>query len=155
MSFQATEQERRLANIAQLGVVEDVAYDTPPRARVRIGALLTGWLRMGARRAGDAVESWSYSPGEEVLVIATSGDLSQGVIVCALANQMTPATAGAGIYRTSYPGGVVIEIAGGAVNITAPADVNVNGDVIAGKISLKTHVHEDVVPGTMDSGGPK
>ncbi len=154
-NFDTTENDRRLANVAQMGVVEEVNYANPPRARVRIGDLLTGWLRMGTARAGDAHESWGYSLGEEVLVVATSGDLRQGVIVCALANGGNVANASEGTYRASYPGGVTIEIADGAINITAPGNINVNGDVIADGISLVTHVHGGVTPGAANTAGPQ
>lgn len=150
-----TEHDRRLSNIVQMGVVEEVEYSNPPRARVRIGDLLTGWLRMGTPRAGDAHQSWGYSVGEEVVVAATSGDLAQGVIVCALANGKNAGQAAPGTFKTVYPGGVVIEIVGGSVHITAPGNVIVNGDVIADGISLKTHVHGGISVGPADTGGPK
>ena len=46
-------------------------------------------------------------------------------------------------------------ISGGSVTITAPGNVTVNGDVIAGGISLKTHVHGGISPGPADTGQPK
>lgn len=153
--FDTGMNDMRLANMAQMGVIEQVDYANPPKARVRIGELLTGWLRMGARRAGDAHESWAYSPGEEVLVVSTSGDFRQGVIVCAIANGTNSANASAGTYHAVYPGGVSITISGGSVNITAPGNVMVNGDVIADGISLKTHVHGGILPGPAKTGGPE
>ena len=153
--FEAEQNDRRLANLAQMGVVEEVKYSNPPKARVRIGELLTGWLRMGTRRAGDAHESWAYSVGEEVLVISTSGNMAQGVIVCSLANGANAAQAAAGTFKTTYPGGEIIEIAGGVVTITAPGNVIVNGDVIANGISLINHVHGGIAPGPADTGKPK
>jgi len=41
-----------------------------------------------------------------------------------------------------------------AMNISAPSNVNVTGDVIADGISLKTHVHSDVQSGKSDTGQP-
>ncbi len=152
--FEAEQNDRRIARIAQMGIVEEVKYSNPPNARVRVGELLTGWLRLGTRRAGDAHESWAYSVGEEVLVIATSGNLAQGVIVCALANGANVAAAAAGKFKTTYPGGVIIEVSGGAVNITAPGNVNVTGDVIANGISLINHVHPGDGSGPGDTGKP-
>ena len=152
--FDTIENDRRLANIAQMGVVEEVKYSNPPKARVRVGELLTGWLRMGVRRAGDAHESWAYSVGEEVLVVSTSGNMAQGVIVCALANGANVAQAAAGKFKTTYPSGEIIEIAGGVVTITAPGNVIVNGDVIANGISLINHVHPGDGSGPGDTGKP-
>lgn len=153
--FDSRENDRRVGNIAQMGVIEQVNYASPPKARVRIGELLTGWMRMGTRRAGDAHESWGYSVGEEVLVISCSGDFRTGAIVCALANGQNPSEADAGVYKATFPGGVVITISGGNVDITAPGNVTVNGDVIADGISLKEHVHGGVLSGPSDTGGPK
>lgn len=153
-AFDTQENDRRLANIAQMGVVEEVKYTNPPKARVRVGKLLTGWVRMGTRRAGDAHESWAYSVGEEVLVVSTSGNMAQGVIVCALANGTNAAQAAAGTFKTTYPNGVIIEITGGAVNIVAPGNVNVTGDVIANGISLINHVHPGDGAGPGDTGKP-
>ncbi len=153
--FDTRENDRRLANLAQLGVVEEVRYSNPPKARVRMGELLTGWVRMGTRRAGDAHESWGYSVGEEVLVVSTSGEFRNGVIVCALANGNNPAQAVDGVFKTVYPGGVEITISGGNVDIAAPGNVTVNGDVIADGISLKAHVHGGIKPGSGNTAGPK
>lgn len=125
--FDTTENDRRLANIAQMGVVEEVKYSNPPKARVRVGELLTGWLRMGVRRAGDAHESWAYSVGEEVLVVSTSGNMAQGVIVCALANGANAAQAADGVFKTVYPNGVEITISGGNVEITASGNITLKG----------------------------
>lgn len=41
-----------------------------------------------------------------------------------------------------------------AMNITAPSNVNVNGDVIADSVSLKTHVHGGVTSGPSTTGQP-
>ena len=157
-SFAQNEIERRLANIAQMGVVEEVDYSNPPTARVRIGDFLTGPLRMASRRVGDAVESWAYSVGEEVLVIATSGDLSQGVIVCALPNGANPAHAVAQNYKISFPGGLILEVKDGAFNFTGDINivgqVSVNGDVIADGISLKNHTHGGVAAGLANTEAP-
>jgi len=127
MDFDTTENDRRIANIAQMGVVEEVNYASPPKARIRIGGLLTGWMRMGTRRAGDAHESWGYSVGEEVLVVSTSAEFRNGVIVCALANGKNPAQAGDGVFKTVYPGGVVITISGGNVEVVASGNITLKG----------------------------
>lgn len=41
-----------------------------------------------------------------------------------------------------------------AVNVVAPSNVNVTGDVIADDISLKTHVHSGVTSGPSNTGEP-
>lgn len=153
--FDTAQNDHRLANIAQIGVVEQVNYNNPPKARVRIGELLTGWVRMGSPRAGDAHVSWGYSIGEEVLVVSTSGEFRNGVITCSIANGQNTAQAAEGTYKAVYPGGVEITISDGNIDITAPGNITVNGDVIADGISLKTHVHGGITPGPSDTGKPK
>lgn len=178
-TFEQTETERRLANLAQIGVVAEVELGATPKAKVRMGEFVTGWLRMGTRRAGDASESWAYSVGEEVLVISTSGDFAQGVIICAIANAQNPAAAEEGAYKIGFPGDVVLEISGGVVFIDAPGgavingdtqitgdvqitgmvdvtgEVEVSGDVTGNGISLATHKHGGILPGGATTGGPQ
>ncbi len=43
----------------------------------------------------------------------------------------------------------------GPINIVADGNVNITGDVVADGISLKTHVHSDVMSGLSDTGPPK
>lgn len=130
-------------------------------ARARVKAKPPRQRALGTPRAGDAHTSWGYSVGEEVVIAANSGDLRQGVILCALANGQNAGQAAAGSYRVTFPGGVVIGIAGGAVSITAPGNITitgtviVTGDVIAEGISLITHTHGDVMPGTSSTGEPQ
>lgn len=150
-----TNADAAISNLVRIGIVEEVATDNPPRARVRCGDFVTGWMRMGTSRAGDAHQSWPYSVGEEVVFVAMDGDLRHGAIICALPNAGNPSHAVAGVFKAVFPGGVVVEINGGAVHITAPGNVIVNGDVIAGGVSLKTHVHVGVIAGPATTGGPR
>lgn len=172
--FDAQEGDRRLSNVIEMGVVEQVDYSNPPRARVRIGDALTGWLRMGTPRAGGNTDWSVYEPGEEVLIAASSGELRNGVIVCAINNGTNTAKAssadirridlgdgsyvihdrGSGNLTLNATGDISI-VSGGSVTITAPENVTVNGDVIADGISLKTHVHGGISPGPADTGQPK
>jgi hypothetical protein len=50
-------------------------------------------------------------------------------------------------------GGVTIDIKDGEVNITA-SKVKVSGDVLAGNVSLRNHVHSGVKAGPDNSGPP-
>ncbi|WP_224825768.1 phage baseplate assembly protein V [Cognatishimia sp. MH4019] len=129
--FETTENDRRLANIAQIGVIEEARYTSPPKARVRVGELLTGWLRMGQLRAGGDKDWIVYEPGEEVLVVSTSGNLTQGVIVCAINNGANQANAGSSdVRRTDFGNGSFIEHdrTSGKLSINATGDI----DIIAG-----------------------
>lgn len=138
MSFEEQELDRRLANLAQIGVIEGVRLSNPPSARVRIGDALTGWFRMGTDRAGPDKTWHPYEDGEEVLAIATSGDLSTGVIVCALYNGTNTAKANsANVHRIDYADGGFIEHDRAAGKLT----VNVKGpvDIVAGRtVNIKS-----------------
>ena len=173
MTYEMTEIERRLANMVQTGIVTEIDYGGQPRAKVRIADFETPWLRMGMRRAGDAVESWAYSPGEEVLVMSPSGDLAQGVIVCAIANGANAAAAEPEYYQVTFPDGASVEVDHGTMTLNAPGGLIVNGDidatgnvtitgeveasgdVVGQKISLASHTHGGVLPGGATTGAPQ
>jgi phage baseplate assembly protein V len=171
MTMEATEGDRRLSNIVQFGTVEEVDYASGT-ARVRMGDVVTAPLPMVALRAGGN-RSWApYEIGEQVCLLAPSGNLSGGVIFGALFSEAAPANgASADLHRTTYANGAVIEydraanhfrmhLAGGSVEISAPGGlsitgtVTVAGDVIADGISLKTHKHGGVSPGGALTGVP-
>lgn len=170
--FEVAESARRMAQMIQIGTIDSVDY-TAARARVKIGALITAPLPMLTTRAG-ADRVWdAYTVGEQVAVFAPVGDLAQGLIMGAIYSAANAANGDrATLHRRSYADGTVVEydqdagalavqLAGGAVTLTAPGGVNITGtvtvagDVVADGISLKTHVHGGVVAGPADTGGPK
>lgn len=171
-SFEAAELERRFASLVCSGIVSEIDYGGQPRAKVQIDDFETPWLSMGMRRAGDAVESWAYSPGEEVLVMSPSGDLTQGVIVCAIANGTNAAAAEPAFYKVTFPNGACVEVDGGTMTLNAPGglvingdidatgdvtitgEVEASGDVVGQGISLSSHTHGGVLPGGANTGGP-
>jgi phage baseplate assembly protein V len=82
---------RRMANIIRIGTVVEVDY-AKAVARITIGELKTTWLPW-ILRAGDD-QSWhGVDIGEQVLVLAPSGDLAQGVILPSL-HKETPVCQG-------------------------------------------------------------
>lgn len=129
--FDTKENDRRVGLVIEMGVVEQVRYSNPPQARVRIGDLLTGWLRMGTMRAGGDKDWAVCEVGEEVLIACTSGELRNGVIVCAIFNGQNPANASsADICRTDYGNGSFVEHnrATGKLTVSATGDI----DLLAG-----------------------
>ncbi len=87
--FQATELDRRLANIVRLGTVEQADY-AKARIRVRCGDMLTGWLPWLTTRAGKDITWWAPDIGEQVVVLSPSGEPAQGVVLVAVYQNSSP-----------------------------------------------------------------
>lgn len=148
-NLSSAEVERRLASFMRIARIVDV---DPGSARARVtfgGETESAWLPFTTARAGGA-RVWSPPVvGEQVVVMAPDGNTAQAVIAGSLpSDQFPPPSSDGSTYQINLPGGVSISVAGGAVHITAPGGVIVNGDVVADGISLKTHRH-----GGVDRGG--
>lgn len=153
--FALAELERRLANVVRYGTVTSV---DPINARAKVtfgGETESAWLQFSTSRAGGA-RVWSPPvTGEQVMVFSPMGDTAQGVIMGSLPNAAFPAPSGDGAtYQIDLPGGVSIAVSGGSIEISAPGNIIVNGDVIADGISLKVHVHSGVMAGGATTGQP-
>ena len=111
--------------------------------------------------------TWSPpSPDEQVLLLCPEGDIAGGVILRGLFSNARPAPASDENPQIHGPAGLVITLTPDGLRIAAPAGVAIEGnvaitgtltaseDVIGGGISLKTHPHGGVQPGTGQSGGP-
>ncbi len=108
-----------LGGIARIGRVVEAAADDPadpgdiPRVLVQIGGISAGsyvrnWMPWTTTRAGLDGEWWAPEQDEQVLVIAPSGNLTQGVIVGSLYRGALTFDAGAGdiTARDPIPGAV-------------------------------------------------
>jgi phage baseplate assembly protein V len=178
-SFAQTETERRLANIALIGVIETADYSaSPATARVRVGELLTGDLAMATTRAGPDRDWHPYEIGEQVVILCPSGEPANGVIIAALNSDAAPNTRGRESVRSvNFADGaqvvydrdahhMTVNLAHGSIEIIANGGVNIIGDitltgkmtasddVIAAGISLKNHKHQGVQAGGAVSGKP-
>ena len=142
MSYAAAEADRRIANIAMLGVVSAVEAGSG-RASVTVGDLTSPPLLVAQLRAGGLSFWWMPSVGEQVLVICPSGDLAQGVIAGSVFAGNAP-SGDAGI--------PMIELQGGRMVING--DLIVTGDVIASGKSLVNHRHGGVATGGSQTGKP-
>jgi len=90
MNFKIADLFRRFENLINEGQISAANYDDN-LYRVKIGEIETGWLRCLTLRAG-ADKSWHpVSVGENVLVLSTSGELANGVILPALFTGANPA----------------------------------------------------------------
>lgn len=83
---------RRLANLLRLGTVAEADYGRA-RARITIGALKTDWLPWITLRAGPDATWWAPEVGEQVLVLAPCGNLSQAVVLGSIYQSAHPAPA--------------------------------------------------------------
>lgn len=99
---------RRLANTLRLGTIEQVDHPAA-RVRVRSGEILTTWLPWFTWRAG-ATSSWSApTVGEQVLILAPSGDLAGAVVLPAIYTDAHPAPSNSPTQHvTRYPDGTTI-----------------------------------------------
>lgn len=99
---------RRLANTLRLGTIEQVDHPAA-RVRVRSGEILTTWLPWFTWRAG-ATSSWSApTVGEQVLILAPSGDLAGAVVLPAIYTDAHPAPSNSPTQHvTHYPDGTTI-----------------------------------------------
>lgn len=154
MSFASAEADRRIGNLVQIGRV--TAVDGDGTARVKIGDLDTRPLPVAALRAGGMQVWWMPTPGEQVVVLAPSGDMARALIVASLMAGNEP-SADVAVPMIDLRGGdlvlrghVRIE---GTLHMTG--DITSDADVIASAISLVNHLHGGVLSGPADTGGPK
>lgn len=101
--------DRRLANIISFGAVEDLD-EANAQVRVRAGEILTDWLPWVTLRAGEDRTWWAPEPGEQVVILAPSGELAQAVVLPAIYQDAHPAPANVRtVHRLEYADGTFIE----------------------------------------------
>ncbi len=130
---------RRLANVVRVGTVAEADY-APALLRVDLGDLTTDWLPWLTRRAGGDVDWWAPEVGEQVVLLAPSGELAQAVVMPALYQSATPAPADVEtVRRTTFADGTTVEYDRAAHHLT----VTVAGPSaqVAVEIDGEAHVH--------------
>ena len=114
-SFELAEIARRLANVVRIGTVAQLDL---PNARLRASygiddagrPVLTGWLPWLTARAGADRSWWAPTAGEQVILLAPSGDLAQAAALPAIYSDAAPAPSDdAGKYRIDFADGGYIE----------------------------------------------
>jgi len=143
------EADRRIGNVVQLGRV--VSIDTTgQKARVRIGDIETTDIPVAQLTSGKIKFHWMPSPGEQVVVLAPSGDLARAFV------QGSVPQSGHGVAPDAET--PTIDLGGGTLSIigdiTVDGDITVTGDVVASDISLVKHTHGGVIPGGGSTGVP-
>ena len=149
----AAELLRLLHNLIRFGTIAEVDHGNPdvdppvpPRVRVDIGDMKTGWLRWIESRAGTTRTWCPPTVDEQVIVISPGGDLNAGVVHTGLFRDLHPAPSDNGDhFRVVMPDGAVIDYnhiehhlkvdipgditinATGEIRITASGDMHLKG----------------------------
>lgn len=166
LAEQVEDLRARLARVIQVGRIDSVDYTTAT-ARVKIVETLTTprpWLTRRAAPGGDR-DWWAPETGEQVLLLAPSGDLTAAVILPSLYQDSAAEPADRGtVHRTLYADGAVIDYdraahtlsavlpAGGRVIVTAPDRVAIEtGDAV---VTANTVLVQSDSIDLAASGGP-
>lgn len=132
----AGDLQRRLANLIRVATISELD-DSAARARVKCGAAPnSAWLPILTTRAGPDRSYWLPEPGEQVLVLSPSGDMTQGMILPALYQDAhAPPASTRNKHRTEYKDGTSIEYDRSAHKLTIDCagdiDVTASGNVTA------------------------
>lgn len=132
---------RMLENLIRFGTIAEIQMK-PPRVRVKIGDLLTGWLPWIALRAGADVDWDPPTVNEQVILFSPSGQLANGIALTGIYSTANPANGDReGLHRRTYRDGTVIEydsIAhhlnavladGGTTNLVSPGGITIVGPI--------------------------
>ncbi|GDX76013.1 hypothetical protein LBMAG41_10890 [Cyanobium sp.] len=112
---EATDHARRLSNVARYGTVAEADYSGEtagfPAIRVSLqdGAILTDWLPWFSPRAGKDRVWDPPEVGEVVMLLAPSGELTNGVAIPGLFSDGNANGDRAGLHRRTYDDGTVVE----------------------------------------------
>jgi phage baseplate assembly protein V len=142
---EATDHARRLSNVARYGVVHETDYSGQtagfPAIRVSLqdGAILTDWLPWFSPRAGKDRVWDPPEVGEVVMLLAPSGELTNGVAIPGLFSDGNANGNRAGLHRRTYDDGTVVEYDRQAHTFTVDASAS-NSEVVfkAKRIRLRT-----------------
>ncbi len=108
-NFHKSEIDRRLSNMIRIGTVAEADY-SKARVRVSFGEAVSDWLPWVTFRAGGDHTWWAPEVGEQVIVLAPSGEISGGAVLGSLFSTNHPAPADRPtIHRTTYEDGAIIE----------------------------------------------
>jgi phage baseplate assembly protein V len=140
LEFRIGELERRLSNVANLGVVSEVDHDTQ-RCKVKIGGSeFGGWLQWCAIAAGQ-VRMWrAPAVGEQCMVFAPNGEPTDAKVLPATYCDAYPSPGNNPDHHvTQYPDGSLVRHDFGAsqYDFEIKGDFNVKAD---GKITLDAGV---------------
>lgn len=127
---------RRLSNLLRPGTVEAIDH-AAARVRIRTGEVITDWLPWLTPRAGTTATWCPPTVGEQVLLLAPSGELAAALVLPALYSNAHPApSASPDEHVTTYPDGARIAYnhASGALTVTGIVSARVEA---SGAVSVK------------------
>lgn len=173
-SEQISETNRLLHNLVAVGTVLEVDA-AQGKMRLSVGDNETDWVSIPAMASG-ALKVWRCpTVGEQFVMVNQSGNLGNALVLAALPSEdnPNPSSHADEIVFDMPAGRFVVNQATGKANLTLNeltldiANININGDisqngkliasddVLAGGISLKTHIHLGVTSGTSSTGIPQ
>lgn len=160
-----SETERRLAGMVVIGTISAADHKLN-RYRVKVGDLETDWAPSAVTRSGGTRTYESRDEGEQVVMVAPGGDMTQAVIIGAISTEERQAGEKASEHRTIYPDGTVVEYddeanaynltvpkGGGSVNVKSGGKVSVDGAEHVGVKSAKVVDVEGAERATLKGGG--
>ena len=161
--FRIQELERRMANMISFGKIYELDLESAT-CKVQVGEIKTASIPWLTQRALASQSFW-WSPkiDEQVMVLSPSGDYTQAIAVPAIYQKEARPKSTDDKSLIITMGQSQFEMkTDGSINITAPKGTNINtasvivtGDVIAGGISLKNHVHGGVRSGPSTTSPPQ
>jgi phage baseplate assembly protein V len=130
------EIKRLIENLIRFGTIAEVDHGNPnvepvqpPRVRVDIGDMKTGWLRWIETRAGTTRTWCPPTVDEQVIVISPGGDLGAAVVLTGLFRDLHPAPSDNGDhFHAVMPDGAVIDYhhVEHHLKVDIPGDITIN-----------------------------
>ena len=133
----------KIGDLIRIGLVLSVDLSAG-LAVVQIGDITSPpcpWLEL----AGQFRTWMPPSEGEQVLLLCPEGDIAGGVILRGLFSSSFPPPASDSDHHFEGPDGLTIKLTGNGVEIVAPGNVQITGDVkVAGKITATDIITSDI-----------
>ena len=150
--YELGELQRATAGIVRFGTISELDVANA-RVRVKTGGLETDWLPWVTARAG-ATRTWSAPRvGEQVVVLAESGNPSQGAVIPSIYQDNHPAPANSqDIEATVYPDGSRVEYDSASHTLTVTVGTgNVVVNCKAAAVNCETAAVKASTSVTMDT----
>ena len=151
------ELNRRLDNLLRLGTIAEVDHPAT-RVRVKSGDILTDWLPWIERRAGTTLDWDPPTIGEQVLILAPTGELSTALVLTGINSDFHPSPSDKPyICLRRYPDGAEIEYdhKNHHLRATIPGSVEIDAateiDILSGTvITVKAAEHIQLIAPRID-----